>query len=104
MSAPTAISSAEVACRIRAPVGRTVGGAGSAVACDVGPALLLPLLAAGPNVGRTMPGIFNTDRTRAVASLHRLAELDVDTALFGHGDPLAHGAAAALRRATEATM
>ncbi|MEV7180700.1 MBL fold metallo-hydrolase [Kitasatospora sp. NPDC093679] len=56
------------------------------------------------NVGRTMLGVFNTDRTRAVASLHRLAELDVDTVLFGHGDPHTPGAASALRRAAEATM
>lgn len=55
------------------------------------------------NVGRTMLGVFNTDRGRAVASLHRLAELDVDTAVFGHGDPLVHGAGAALRQAAGAT-
>lgn len=54
------------------------------------------------NVGRTMLGVFNTDRSRAVASLHRLAQLDVDTAVFGHGDPIATGAAAALRGAVAA--
>ncbi|NUR02569.1 MAG: MBL fold metallo-hydrolase, partial [Streptomyces sp.] len=32
------------------------------------------------NVGRTMLGVFNTDRARAVESLHRLAGLKVDTA------------------------
>ncbi|WP_435131519.1 MBL fold metallo-hydrolase [Actinacidiphila sp. bgisy144] len=52
------------------------------------------------NVGRTALGVFNTDRARAIASLHRLAELDVDTAVFGHGDPVPHGAAAALRAAS----
>ncbi|MGW1748948.1 MBL fold metallo-hydrolase [Streptomyces sp. NPDC002092] len=51
------------------------------------------------NVGRTMPGVFKTDRARAVQSLHRLAELKVDTAVLGHGDPIGHGAAAALRDA-----
>jgi glyoxylase-like metal-dependent hydrolase (beta-lactamase superfamily II) len=54
------------------------------------------------NVGRTMMGVFNTDRTRAVASLHRLAELEAETAVFGHGDPIARGAAAALREAAAA--
>ncbi|MGR3938173.1 MBL fold metallo-hydrolase [Streptomyces sp. BRA346] len=54
------------------------------------------------NVGRTMLGVFNTDRARAIASLHRMAELDVDTAAFGHGDPITHGAAAALREASAA--
>ncbi|WP_063735043.1 MBL fold metallo-hydrolase [Streptomyces sp. RTd22] len=56
------------------------------------------------NVGRTMLGVFNTDRTRAVESLHRMAKLDVDTAAFGHGDPIPHGAAAALREASAAVM
>ena len=54
------------------------------------------------NVGRTMLGVFNTDRTRAIESLHRLATLDVETAAFGHGDPITHGAAAALRGASAA--
>ncbi|MEW1862473.1 MBL fold metallo-hydrolase [Streptomyces sp. NPDC088194] len=54
------------------------------------------------NAGRTMLGVFNTDRARAVASLHRLAGLDAATAVFGHGDPIAHGAAAALRAAAAA--
>ncbi|MFD9130808.1 MBL fold metallo-hydrolase, partial [Kitasatospora sp. NPDC059571] len=47
------------------------------------------------NVGRTMPGVFNTDRARAVESLHRLAELEFRTAVFGHGDPIGDGAPAA---------
>lgn len=55
------------------------------------------------NVGRTMLGVFNTDRARAVESLHRLAELDVETAVFGHGEPIARGAATALRQASAAT-
>ncbi|MGV9255676.1 MBL fold metallo-hydrolase [Streptomyces sp. NPDC003697] len=51
--------------------------------------------------GRTMVGVFNTDRDRAIASLHRLAGLDVDTACFGHGEPVVGGASAALRRAAD---
>ncbi|MFF7649394.1 MBL fold metallo-hydrolase [Streptomyces sp. NPDC007983] len=54
------------------------------------------------NVGHTMLGVFNTDRARAIESLHRLAELDADTAAFGHGDPIPHGAGAALRGASAA--
>ncbi|GAA1127698.1 hypothetical protein GCM10009663_76920 [Kitasatospora arboriphila] len=50
-----------------------------------------------------MLGVFNTERICAVVSLHRLAELDVGTVLFGHGDPHTHGVAAVLRRAAEAT-
>lgn len=51
------------------------------------------------NVGRTTLGVFNTDRAQAVESLHRLADLDVSTAVFGHGDPVPHDAAAVLRTA-----
>ncbi|MEU3553270.1 MBL fold metallo-hydrolase [Streptomyces fragilis] len=54
------------------------------------------------NVGRTMLGVFNTDRARAVGSLRRLAGLEAETAVFGHGDPVPHGAAAALRAAAAA--
>ncbi|RAV15658.1 MBL fold metallo-hydrolase [Mycolicibacterium sp. GF69] len=49
------------------------------------------------NVGVLMLGTFNQDRTRTVASLQRLAALDVDTACFGHGEPIVSGAAARLR-------
>jgi glyoxylase-like metal-dependent hydrolase (beta-lactamase superfamily II) len=55
------------------------------------------------NVGRTTLGVLNTDRARAIESLHRLARLDVDTAAFGHGNPIPHGATAALREASAAT-
>ncbi|MFF7634997.1 MBL fold metallo-hydrolase [Kitasatospora sp. NPDC008050] len=51
------------------------------------------------NVGRTMLGVFNTDRARAIESLHRLAKLEVETAVFGHGDPIGRGATAALQAA-----
>ncbi len=40
------------------------------------------------NVGSVMLGVFNLDRARTVASLQRLAALDVQTACFGHGDPI----------------
>jgi glyoxylase-like metal-dependent hydrolase (beta-lactamase superfamily II) len=50
-----------------------------------------------------MLGVFNTDRVRAIESLHRLAELEVETAVFGHGDPITQRAAAALRQAATAT-
>ncbi len=49
------------------------------------------------NVGTLMLGTFNQDRARTVASFHRLAALDVDTACFGHGEPLVSGAGARLR-------
>ncbi|MFE9776507.1 MBL fold metallo-hydrolase [Streptomyces sp. NPDC005931] len=55
------------------------------------------------NVGQTMLGVFNTDRSRAIESLHRLAKLEIETALFGHGDPIVHGAAAALQGTAAAT-
>ncbi|MET7684719.1 MBL fold metallo-hydrolase [Streptomyces sp. NPDC005423] len=49
------------------------------------------------NVGRAMPGVFHTDRARADQPLHRLAELEVGMAVFGHADPVSHGAAATPR-------
>ncbi|MEV3873796.1 MBL fold metallo-hydrolase [Streptomyces sp. NPDC049906] len=54
------------------------------------------------NVGGPALGVFNTDRVRAIASLRRMAALDVSTAVFGHGDPVVGGAGAALRRAAAA--
>lgn len=44
-------------------------------------------------------GTFNQDRTRAVASFHRMARLDVDTVCFGHGAPITSGAGERLRDA-----
>ncbi|MGW6912329.1 MBL fold metallo-hydrolase [Kitasatospora sp. NPDC054939] len=49
--------------------------------------------------GRTMLGVFNLDSERAAESMHRLAALDAETAVFGHGDPIATGASAALKAA-----
>ena len=44
------------------------------------------------NVGAVMLGTFNQDRARTIESFRRLAALDVDTACFGHGEPIASGA------------
>jgi glyoxylase-like metal-dependent hydrolase (beta-lactamase superfamily II) len=44
------------------------------------------------NVGTVMLGTFNQDRARTVASFQRLAALDVETACFGHGEPIVSGA------------
>lgn len=49
------------------------------------------------NVGRLMPGVFNVDRAEALRSFRRIAELDSDTACFGHGEPLVKDAATAMR-------
>ncbi|WP_395576938.1 MBL fold metallo-hydrolase [Streptomyces sp. BK79] len=54
-------------------------------------------VAASPVDGTVMLGVFNTDRDLAVASFGRLAELDAETACFGHGDPVTAGAGEALR-------
>jgi glyoxylase-like metal-dependent hydrolase (beta-lactamase superfamily II) len=40
------------------------------------------------NVGTVMLGTFNQDRAQTVAAFQRLAELDVETACFGHGEPI----------------
>ncbi|MGW3144635.1 MULTISPECIES: MBL fold metallo-hydrolase [Streptomyces] len=58
-------------------------------------------VAAAPVTGSVMPGMFNLDRDRAVASFHRLADLDADLACFGHGDPVTGGASAVLRKAAD---
>lgn len=47
--------------------------------------------------GRVILGPFNVDRAEAIDSFRNLADLDVDAACFGHGDPLLADAAAALR-------
>jgi glyoxylase-like metal-dependent hydrolase (beta-lactamase superfamily II) len=51
------------------------------------------------NVDRTRMGVFNTDRLRAVAAVKRLAALDAETVVFGHGAPIRTDAATALRAA-----
>ena len=49
------------------------------------------------NVGSVMLGTFNHDRARTIASFQRMAALDVRTACFGHGDPIATGAGDRMR-------
>ncbi|MGH3758810.1 MBL fold metallo-hydrolase [Actinophytocola sp.] len=49
--------------------------------------------------GEVILGVFNQDEDRQLAAFRRLAELDVETACFGHGDPLVTDAGAALREA-----
>jgi glyoxylase-like metal-dependent hydrolase (beta-lactamase superfamily II) len=52
-----------------------------------------------PDGERVILGVFNSDPVKAVESFERLAALDVEIACFGHGEPVAHGAAAELRAA-----
>lgn len=51
--------------------------------------------------GTVICGVFNVNRAEAAASVSRLATLDVTVACFGHGEPLAHDAAAELRAAAQ---
>ena len=51
------------------------------------------------NVETVMLGVFNQDRAQTVASFKRLAALDVETACFGHGEPIASEAGAQIRDA-----
>jgi glyoxylase-like metal-dependent hydrolase (beta-lactamase superfamily II) len=51
--------------------------------------------------GTIVLGPFNTDRVEAWRSLQRLAALDVDTACFGHGQPVVGSAHHRLRAATD---
>ncbi|HEY6499318.1 MAG TPA: MBL fold metallo-hydrolase [Streptosporangiaceae bacterium] len=55
-------------------------------------------VAASPS-GQVILGPFNVDREQAIATFRALADLDVDTAVFGHGDPVPSDASAALRDA-----
>lgn len=47
--------------------------------------------------GQVMLGVFNLDRTVTARSFARLADLEVDTVCFGHGDPIVGDASARLR-------
>ena len=51
--------------------------------------------------GQVVLGPFNADRGRALASLRRLGELDVDVAGLGHGAPVLSRAAAVLAAAPD---
>ncbi|MGE7432828.1 MBL fold metallo-hydrolase [Kitasatospora sp. NPDC001175] len=64
-----------------------------------GPGVLFTGDAVANVAGQTMLGVFNLDRARAIESFRRLAELDVRVAVFGHGEPITSGAAAALKAA-----
>jgi glyoxylase-like metal-dependent hydrolase (beta-lactamase superfamily II) len=55
------------------------------------------------NVGTVMLGTFNQVRAQTVASFKRLAALDVDTACFGHGEPITAAAGTRIRE-TAATL
>ncbi|RSN66555.1 MBL fold metallo-hydrolase [Streptomyces sp. WAC 04229] len=54
-------------------------------------------VAASPDDGGVILGVFNTDRARAVASFGRLAALDSELVCFGHGDPVTVRAGRTLR-------
>ncbi|MEU3921532.1 MBL fold metallo-hydrolase [Streptomyces sp. NPDC029004] len=58
-------------------------------------------VAAAPEHGGVLMGVFNLDRTRTVESFRKLAALDADVACFGHGDPVIGDASSALREAFE---
>jgi glyoxylase-like metal-dependent hydrolase (beta-lactamase superfamily II) len=49
--------------------------------------------------GQVILGPFNVDRDQAIATFRALADLDMDTACFGHGDAVRTDASAALRSA-----
>ena len=51
--------------------------------------------------GQLIVGVFNVDPKQTRASFCRLAELEFDVALFGHGPPLDRDASRAFRRAAE---
>lgn len=51
---------------------------------------------------RIMPGAFNRDSARALASLDRLAGIEADVVLPGHGEPWRDGVAEAVRLARAA--
>jgi glyoxylase-like metal-dependent hydrolase (beta-lactamase superfamily II) len=56
------------------------------------------------NVGAVMLGAFNQDRAQTVASFQRLAVLDVETACFGHGEPISSGAGDRIREVAATLM
>ncbi|HEY7592545.1 MAG TPA: MBL fold metallo-hydrolase [Actinophytocola sp.] len=52
--------------------------------------------------GEVMLGVFNQDEDQQLASFRRLAELAVEIACFGHGEPVVAGAGDAMRAAVAA--
>jgi glyoxylase-like metal-dependent hydrolase (beta-lactamase superfamily II) len=68
-------------------------------------AIYLPterVLFTGDNIAsigrRPILGPFNVSRSDAIVSFGKLAKLDVETACFGHGDPIVRGAGDAMRK------
>lgn len=57
---------------------------------------------AANRAGQVILGPFNVDRPQAIETFRMLSSLDVDTACFGHGDPVRTDASAALRDAVAA--
>ncbi|WP_308257802.1 MBL fold metallo-hydrolase [Pseudonocardia lacus] len=53
-----------------------------------GPRVLFTGDTVAENGGAVILGPFNLDRQQALGSFHRLTALDVDVALFGHGEPV----------------
>ncbi|MFD6529038.1 MBL fold metallo-hydrolase [Streptomyces sp. NPDC060184] len=51
--------------------------------------------------GRTMVGVFNMDRARALESFRTLSRLDSEVACFGHGEAIVGSASATLRAAAD---
>ena len=56
------------------------------------------------NAGTVMLGTFNQDRAQTVTSFQRLADLDVETACFGHGEPISSKAGARIREVAATLM
>ncbi|MGH3786795.1 MAG: MBL fold metallo-hydrolase [Pseudonocardiaceae bacterium] len=75
------------------------GEAGSGPAIDAG---LRQIGLATSDLDRLVLTHFHVDRAEAAASFCRLAELDVETACFGHGEPLIDNAATRLQQVASA--
>jgi glyoxylase-like metal-dependent hydrolase (beta-lactamase superfamily II) len=58
---------------------------------------------AAASVGNPIIGVFNVDPAQAKDSFRRMSSLDFETAAFGHGPPIAAGAAEAFRKLTPST-
>jgi glyoxylase-like metal-dependent hydrolase (beta-lactamase superfamily II) len=63
------------------------------------------LLFTGDNIAsmkaRPILGPFNVAREDAIESFRRLAQLDIDVACFGHGDPISSNAGVELRKSAQ---
>jgi glyoxylase-like metal-dependent hydrolase (beta-lactamase superfamily II) len=56
----------------------------------------------GESVGTIVPGVFNCNAELVAESVRRLAEIEVDIAAFGHGEPVVGGASLRLREVVAA--